>query len=58
MPFNINEIAIRMQVCGTDGQSQSDRNRKDPGGPAFDKEALIQECIRRTVEAIRISKER
>jgi hypothetical protein len=58
MPFNINEIAIRMQVSGAGGQSQSDRNKKDPAGPAFDKEALIQECIRRTLEAIKVSKER
>jgi hypothetical protein len=57
MPFNIHEIAIRMQVSGNNGQPQCNGSTEPREAP-LDKEALIRECVRRTLEAIKVSKER
>jgi hypothetical protein len=59
MPIEINEIAIQMKVsedaggsgegaCGTDGNAQG----------AAEREAIVADCVRRVLQALKAQRER
>lgn len=53
MPLEISEIDIAMRV--TDEDAGRDRPQVDPQmlAPRIDREELIQECVRRVLQALR-----
>ncbi len=57
MPLEINEIAIAMRVSSGSRDYGEERNAA-PGGPVEDdREELIQECVRRVLQALKAQSE-
>jgi len=60
MSFDVQEIAIRMHVSGgnspldQNGDADSSRSRRE----RIDKDALVRECVRLVLQALKDSKER
>ena len=61
MPLEISEIGIRMRVqSGTQGAGGGESGGSGPAAPgaAVDREALVQECVQRVLQALRTAQER
>jgi hypothetical protein len=57
MPLEINEIDIAMRVTGADGADASgDGNARTPASEV-DLEDLVEECVRRVLQALRVQSE-
>jgi hypothetical protein len=60
MPIEINEIGIRMRVRDDEGGG---RGAAPGSGPSYhsweaDREALVAECVRRVLQALKTGRER
>jgi len=53
MPLEINEIDIAMRVSDSDGWRGSPGAATEPPAAKIDRELLIQECVRRVLQALR-----
>ncbi len=61
MPLEINEIAISMQVSDSIGEPQTRRPEQEGEvtPPAeLDRERLVQDCVRRVLQALKAGGER
>jgi hypothetical protein len=59
MALEINEIGIRMRV--TEGSGEPEERQPKANGidePQLNQEALVEECVRRVLQALRSMKER
>ena len=53
MPLEINEIDIAVRVTDEDGGRDRPRPGMEPPAPRIDREKLIEECVRRVLQALR-----
>jgi hypothetical protein len=53
MPLEINEIDIAMRVTDEDSGRDRPRAVTEPAAPGIDREDLIEECVRRVLQALR-----
>ncbi|HEY0406171.1 MAG TPA: DUF5908 family protein [Pyrinomonadaceae bacterium] len=59
MALEINEIAIQMQVADSDVEpSQSEATAEGGSDEKIDYEKIVDECVRRVLQAIKQMKER
>ena len=57
MPLEINEIAIAMRVSAGGDDAGEERGAAPGGRLEEDREELIQECVRRVLQALRARSE-
>ena len=57
MPLEINEIAIAMRVSAGGGDHDEGRGSASGGRAEEDREELIQECVRRVLQALKARSE-
>ena len=53
MPLEINEIDIAMRVTDEDTRRDRPHVVTEPAPPGIDRESLIEECVRRVLQALR-----
>lgn len=60
MALEVNEIGISMRVTGDglDGGSRRESFEESPQDAEEKREAIIEECIRRVLQALKIERER
>ena len=57
MPLEINEIAIAMRVSSGGDDGREERGAAPGGRAEEDREELIQECVRRVLQALKARSE-
>jgi hypothetical protein len=58
MALEIREIEIRMRVGGSGDPADEAEGPDAPERDGVDREAIVEECVRRVLRAIRMVKER
>jgi len=53
MPLEINEIDIAVRVTDEDARRDRPQAGPEPSAPRIDRENLIEECVRRVLQALR-----
>jgi hypothetical protein len=53
VPLEINEIDIAMRVTDEDAWRDGPQAGTEPPAPGIDREELIEECVRRVLQALR-----
>ena len=53
MPLEINEIDIAVRVTDEDARGDRPPVDTEPSAPRIDREKLIEECVRRVLQALK-----